>query len=100
LLERGKQNIDSHPPDDPIVKAELQAVLGRIDSNLGLYTQASELQRQAANAFGSADARELQQAEVELDRALTLNEMQDMQGAADVIAAASTHFAALPDAPV
>jgi serine/threonine-protein kinase len=99
LLERGKANIDSHPPDDPVVKAELQAVLGRIDFRLGLYAQASDLQQQAAAGFGAAGGHALQQLRAELDHFATLEEIKDAQGAGAVLAQAQQHLAALAEAP-
>ncbi len=100
LLERGKKDIDSRPPDDPVVKAELQAVLGRIDFHLGLHAEASELQRQAATSFEATGAHPLQLAEVELDRAETSLEAVDTKTAVSLLDAASVGLRAMPDAPV
>jgi serine/threonine protein kinase len=99
LLERGKKNIDTRPPDDAIVKAEMQAVLGRIDFRLGLHAEASELQRQAAAAFGADGTHPLQLAEVDLDRTETAVEAIDLPAAASTITAAAADLDALPDAP-
>ena len=100
LLDRGKKNIDTKPPDDPIVKAEMQAVLGRIDFRLGLHAEASELQRQAATAFGADGTHPLQVLQAELDRSETLVEALDFKTAAATLAAADTDLKAMPDAPV
>ena len=97
LLERGKKNIDTQPPDDPIVKAEMQAVLGRIDFRLGLHAEASELQRQAVAAFDADGTHPLQLVQAELDRAETAIEAIDVKTAASTIAAAETALASLPD---
>jgi serine/threonine-protein kinase len=99
LLDRGKKNIDAKPPDDAIVKAEMQAVLGRIDFRLGLFTEASELQRQAATAFGTDGTHPLQLLQAELDRSETLVEALDFKTATTTLAAADAHLRALPDAP-
>ena len=100
LLERGKKNIDTRPPDDAIVKAEMQAVLGRIDFRLGLHAEASELQRQAAAAFGADGTHPLQLAEVDLDRVETAVQAIDLSAAKTLIAAAAADLDALPDAPM
>ncbi|HEV7491746.1 MAG TPA: tetratricopeptide repeat protein, partial [Rhodanobacteraceae bacterium] len=88
------------PPDDPIVKAELQAVLGRIDFHLGLHAEASELQRQAATSFAATGTHPLQLVEVELDRAETSLEAVDMKPAVSMLDAASAGLTAIADAPV
>ena len=99
LLDRGKKNIDTKPPDDPIVKAEMQAVLGRIDFRLGLFAEASELQRQAAAAFAADGTRALSLLQTELDRSETLVEALDFKTATATLAAAESHLHAMPDAP-
>lgn len=51
LLDRGRDRLQTETQDDPALKAELQAVLGRIYSQLGLYAQARDLQQQAVSAL-------------------------------------------------
>ncbi|HEX5124024.1 MAG TPA: serine/threonine-protein kinase, partial [Rhodanobacteraceae bacterium] len=99
LLERGKKDIDSRPPQDPIVRAEMQAVLGRIDYHLGLYSEASELQRAAAETFKSTGTRQLQLVQAYLDRAETAIESIEVKVASASIDAAAAELAAMPDAP-
>ena len=100
LLERGKQDMQRSPPADPIVKAELQSVLGRIDDHLGLYASANELQLQAIEAYGENGDSALARAEVELERAQTLIDMEDAKTAEAVVASATVHLAALPESPI
>jgi serine/threonine-protein kinase len=100
LLQRGEQDMQRSPPADPIVKAELQSVLGRIDDRLGLYANANELQRQAVETYGANGGNVLALAEVELERAQTLIDMEDAKNAETIVASAAVHLAALPQSPI
>jgi serine/threonine-protein kinase len=100
LLQRGEQEIQRSPPSDPIIKAELQAVLGRIDDHLGLYANASELQREAVETYASGGGNTLAMAEAELERAQTLIDMEDAKTAEAIVASAGAHLAALRQSPI
>jgi len=51
LLDRGTARIEHGLDDQPALKAELEGVLGRIYSQLGLYAQARVLQERAVSAL-------------------------------------------------
>ena len=47
LLDRGARRIDSALANDPAARAELQSVLGRVYTNLGVYDSATPILRRA-----------------------------------------------------
>ena len=98
LLDRGARQIDSESSGDPTLKPELQAVLGRIYSQLGLHDQAIGLQQHAIDAFKADGNSSLRLAQVEIDYAYTLREHGDLKAASMAIVDASTRLRALPEA--
>jgi eukaryotic-like serine/threonine-protein kinase len=100
LLDRGKKNIEDKPPDDPAVKGELQSVLGRIDFQLGLYAEASDLQQRAIDSFRAGNVNQLQLAHTELDRAETLRSSGELKTASEMVNAADVHLRQIRQAPV
>jgi len=98
LLDRGAKQIDSDASGDPTLKPELQSVLGRIYSQLGLYDQAKELQQHSIEAFKAEGKPSLRLMQTEIDYSNTLRAHGDLKAAATVIADAATRLPALPDA--
>jgi serine/threonine protein kinase len=98
LLDRGRLHVAADAHGDPLLKAELQSVLGRIYSLLGLYQEAGELQQQAVEVFKTDDKSSLRLVQAEIDYAYTLREHGDLAAAAMVSADASVHLRALPEA--
>jgi len=98
LLDRGATKIDADVSGDPSLKPELQAVLGRIYSQLGLFDQASALQRQAVDGLKSDGKSSSRLVQVEAEYSYTLREHGDLKSAATVIADAATRLQALPQA--
>ena len=52
-VDLGVHRLDSIPPDQPVLKAELQVTLGTIYFQLGLYKQAAEMHEQAFQTLKS-----------------------------------------------
>jgi eukaryotic-like serine/threonine-protein kinase len=100
LLERGKQDLERNPPDDPLIKAELQAVLGRIDDHLGLFASANGLQRMAVDAFVAHGGSVIQRVTTELEHVQTLIDMEDANAAGERIVIAAADLAAVSNPPV
>jgi len=98
LLDRGRLRVAADAQGDPHLKAELQSVLGRIYSQLGLFKEAGELQRQAVEAFKLQNTSTLRLVETEIDYAYTLREQGDLAAAAIVISDASARLHTLPEA--
>ena len=98
LLDRGRLHVAADAHGDPLLKAELQSVLGRIYSLLGLYQEAGELQQQAIEVFKTDDKSSSRLVQTEIDYAFTLREHGDLTAAATVIADASARLHALPEA--
>jgi serine/threonine-protein kinase len=98
LLDRGRLRVAADAHGDPLLKAELQSVLGRIYSLLGLYQEAGELQQQAVAVFKTNDESSLRLVQAEIDYAFTLREHGDLTAAATVSADASARLHALPEA--
>ena len=98
LLDRGRLHVAADAHGDPHLRAELQSVLGRIYSLLGLYQEAGELQQQAVDGFKTNDASSLRLVQAEIDYAFTLRERGDLTAAATVSADASARLHALPEA--
>ncbi len=98
LLDRGARQIDTDTSVDPALKPELRAVLGRIYSLLGLYDQASGLQRQAIDTLKADGKPSLRLVQTQIEYSDTLREHGDLTGAAAVIADAAMHLQTLPDA--
>jgi serine/threonine-protein kinase len=98
LLDRGRLRVGADAHGDPLLKAELQSVLGRIYSLLGLYQEAGELQQHAVEVFKANDPSSTRLAQAEIDYAYTLREKGDLKSAATVSADASAHLHALPEA--
>jgi eukaryotic-like serine/threonine-protein kinase len=88
LLDRGRDRLQSETQDDPALRAELQAVLGRIYSQLGLYAQARELQQQAVDAFKQGFDSPLRRAQAGIDLANTLRELGELDAAGAAVDAA------------
>jgi eukaryotic-like serine/threonine-protein kinase len=98
LLDRGRLRVAADAQGDPLLKAELQSVLGRIYSQLGLFKEAGELQQQAVDAFKAQDTSSLRLVEAEIDYAYTLREQGGLAAAAIVISDASVRLHSLPGA--
>jgi serine/threonine protein kinase len=98
LLDRGRLHVAADAHGDPLLKAELQSVLGRIYSLLGLYKEAGELQQQAVEVFKTDDKSSSRLVQTEIDYAFTLREHGDLTTAAIVTADASARLHALPGA--
>jgi serine/threonine-protein kinase len=98
LLDRGAKKIDADVSADPTLKPELQAVLGRIYSQLGLFDQANELQRQAIDALKADGKSSLRLVQIEAEYAYTLREHGDLKSASTVIADAAARLQGLPEA--
>jgi eukaryotic-like serine/threonine-protein kinase len=94
LLDRGRQRLQIDTQNDPALKAELQAVLGRIYSQLGLYAQARELQQQAVDAFKRGVDSPLRGAQAGIDLANTLRELGELDAASAVVDAADAQLLA------
>ena len=99
LLDRGREHLDNDAHGDPVLKAELQSVLGRIYSQLGLYRQAAELQKHALDSVTASGDTSLRRVMAELDYGATLRADGDYAAAKSLIDAAQTHLLALPQAP-
>lgn len=99
LLDRGRHRVAADAHGDPALKAELQSVLGRIYAQLGLYTQANELQQHAVATFKADGKSLLRLAQTEIDYANTLRELGlgDLKGAAMMAADASMRLRSLPE---
>ncbi len=98
LLDRGRQRLESEQQIDPALRAELQAVLGRIYFQLGLYGQAHELQQQAVDVLKHSDDAPLQRARTEIELSSTLRELGELDGAVSVIDDANLQLQSLADA--
>jgi serine/threonine protein kinase len=98
LLDRGVQSIEHDHVLDPAQKAEINATLGRIYYQLGLFDQANTLQQTAIQAMVTDSTQTLLLAETEAERALTLIDMGDAKAAAALAADAMTKLDALPRA--
>jgi serine/threonine-protein kinase len=98
LLDRGLQRVEADAHGDPVLKAELQSVLGRTYSQLGLYAQASDLEKRAIEALSANQDSSLQVAETEIDYSNALREMGDLKGASVAVEDASKRLDALPRA--
>ncbi|HEV7491115.1 MAG TPA: serine/threonine-protein kinase, partial [Rhodanobacteraceae bacterium] len=98
LLDRGRLHVAADAHGDPLLKAELQAVLGRIYSLLGLYQEAGDLQQQAVAVFKTNDESSSRLVQTEVDYAFTLREHGDLTAAASVSADASARLHAIPEA--
>ena len=85
LLDRGRKRLQTETQDDPALKAELQAVLGRIYSQLGLYAQARELQQQAVDAFKHGNESPSRRAQAGIDLANTLRELGELDAASTAV---------------
>ncbi len=96
LLDRGRLRVGADAHGDPAIKAELQSVLGRIYAQLGLYTEAGELQRRAVDVFKTEGTPSLQLVQTEIDYSNTLRAKGDLKFAATVIADASARLQKLP----
>jgi serine/threonine-protein kinase len=97
LLDRGAQRIDKELAGEPATKAEVQAVLGRIYYQLGLYPQASELQQRAIEALKGDAGHALLLARTETDRVDTLRSIGDFAAAAPLAADAAARLDAAAD---
>jgi eukaryotic-like serine/threonine-protein kinase len=98
LLDRGAKQIDADAASDPVLKAELQSVLGRIYSQLGLYAQAKDLQQHAVDGFTASSSSPLRLVQTETDYSNTLRELGDLKSAGTIIADASARLQSLPEA--
>ncbi|MBL0163414.1 MAG: serine/threonine protein kinase [Xanthomonadales bacterium] len=85
LLDRGRDRLQTETQDDPALKAELQAVLGRIYSQLGLYAQARDLQQQAVSALKQGVDTPLRRAQAGIDLANTLRELGELDAASAAV---------------
>ena len=98
LLDRGVRSIEYNRVLDSAQKAEIDATLGRIYYQLGLFDQASALQQTAIEAFAADPGQALLLAETEAERAQTLTDMGDAKSAAVLVADAMTKLDAIPRA--
>ncbi len=85
LLDRGRNRLQTETQDDPALKAELQVVLGRIYSQLGLYAQARDLQQQAVAALKHGIDSPLRRAQAGIDLANTLRELGELDAASAAV---------------
>ncbi len=99
LLDRGREHLDADAHGDPALKAELQSVLGRIYSQLGLYSQAAELQKHALDSVSASGDTSLRRVIAELDYGTTLRGNGDFTTAKALIDVAQAHLQALSQVP-
>ncbi len=100
LLDRGRERVEADAHGDPALKAELRATLGRIYGQLGLYTEAVELQRHAIAALKSTSSMPVLLVRTEIEYANSLREQGDLKGADAAVADAQQHLQASPDSGV
>jgi len=97
LLDRGAHHIERNQALDLTEKAEIQATLGRIYYQIGLFEQADSLQQAAASAM-RASGQALLLAQTEADRAMTLLEKGDIKTAEAIVDDAAKAFDSVPAA--
>ncbi|MEO7936488.1 MAG: tetratricopeptide repeat protein, partial [Dokdonella sp.] len=85
LLDRGRQRLENEQQTDPVLKAELQAVLGRIYFQLGLFAQARELQLQAVDVLKRSDDTPVLRARTEIELSGTLRELGELDAAGSAV---------------
>lgn len=95
LLDRGAQRIDKIR-NEPALAAELQSVLGRIYFWLGVYDQATNLQRRSIDALKADGTQALLLAHTETDLAETLLQTGDMKASDAAALEADTVLKTLP----
>jgi serine/threonine-protein kinase len=98
LLDRGVQSIEYDRVLDSGQKAEIDATLGRTYYQLGLFEQASALQKTAIQAISTDPGQALLLAETEAERAQTLIDLGDAKTAAALVADAMAKLDAIPGA--
>ncbi len=96
LLDRGVQSIEYDRVLDNAQKAEIDATLGGIYYQLGLFDQASALQKTAIEAMAGDSGQALLLAETEAEHARTLIDLGDPKSAAALAADAMTKLDAIP----
>src|SRR6185369_3349183 len=96
LLDRGVQSIEYDRVLDSAQKAEIDATLGRIYYQLGLFDQASALQKTAIEAISADPGQALLLAETEAEHAQTLTDMGDAKSAVALVADAMAKLDAIP----
>ena len=97
LLDRGRQRLESEQQTDPVLKAELQAVLGRIYFQLGLFSQARELQQQAVDVFKRSEDIPVLRARTGIELSRTLREVGELDAAGSAIDDADAQLHSLSD---
>ena len=98
LLDRGVQSVEYDRVLDNAQKAEIDATLGRIYYQLGVFDQASALQETAIKAISADSGQALLLAETEAEHAQTLTDMGDAKRAAVLVADAMAKLDAIPQA--
>ncbi len=82
LLDRGAESIGANQTLDAAQKAEIQATLGRIYYQLGLFKKADALQESALQSLVADHGKPTLVTQVEEDRVDTLTELGDQKNAA------------------
>ena len=98
LLDRGVQSIEHDHLLDTAQKAEIDATLGRIYYQLGLFDQARALQKTAIRTMSADSGQALLLAETQAQLAQTLTDLGDAKSAAALAADAMTKLDAIPRA--
>ena len=81
LVDRGAARIEHELGDQPALKGELQAVLGRIYFKLGLFAQGAALQAKAIDALQRDGSRPLLLARTRIEQASTFTEQGEFDKA-------------------
>ncbi len=97
LLDRGRQRLENEQQTDPALKAELQAVLGRIYFQLGLFSQVRELQLQAVDVLKRSDDTPVLRARTEIELSGTLRELGELDAAGSAVEVADLQLHSLVD---
>jgi eukaryotic-like serine/threonine-protein kinase len=96
LVDRGVERVEKIPPEQAELKAELQATLGTIYFQLGLYKPAAELHEKAFNALKPLATRPQLTAQAERDWATELVHPGDIARARELADDAVARLRAMP----
>jgi serine/threonine protein kinase len=100
LVDRGAERIERSLGDQPALKGELQAVLGRIYYQLGAFAQSAALQAKAIDALQHDGSRPLLLVRTRTDYANTLSKLGEFDPAKAATATAAQELQALDDSPL
>ena len=100
LLDRGAERIERNKALDAEQRAEIEATLGRIYYQIGLYEQANRLQESAQRALAAAQTPGLALVRTEIERVDTVIELPDLKLAQVLVDDAHGRLHRMTDAPL